>query len=598
MIVYSFHPLFSCNFIYSMINLIYSLKYQPKEKKLDIFKEEIAEKLCQIIEPLEKEEIFRMLERPAESHMGDYALPCFKLSKIFKKSPGDIAIDISNKFKAGDNIEKIETVKGYLNFYISDITLIKNVLSQIYSQKKSYGELNIGQGKTVVIDFASPNIAKPVAISHLRTTTIGNALSNLYKKLGYDVVRLNYLGDWGTQFGILLAAYKKWGQEADLTENNAVEYLYGLYVRFNKILDKEENREEARACFKDLENKKEDVVNIWKKFREYSIRYFQHVYDRIGVRFDVFSGESFYYEKAQEIIDELLKKKIALESEGALIVDLEKYSLGVAILKKSDDTTIYLARDLAAAIDRYDKYKFDKMFYVVGVPQKLYFRQLFKILELAGYKWAENCEHIDFGHIIGMKTRTGNLVGLSQILDEARDRVKLKIKDEIARDEKVDKDLLSEQIGIGAVVFNDLSKKRIKDVQFDWERVLNLEGDSGPYLQNVCARISGIIEKNREISINKNIKYELLKEKPALDLVRVLKRYPEEVKAAAKYKELYLINNYLLELAKVFHSSYKVLWVKGRDKDLAEARLLLIWAVKTVMSAGLKVLGIFPVERM
>ncbi len=561
------------------------------------FKKRIILELTKVVN-LPEESIERMLEIPAESNLGDFAFPCFQLSKIRHQSPSEIAMTIARELGKIEGISSVENIGPYVNFRVDKTILAKEILSEIYQRKEKFGETNAGNNQTVVIDYSSPNIAKPFHVGHLRSTIIGNCLKNVYQALGYRVVSINYLGDWGKQFGLLVLAFQKWGDKEEL-KDDPLKYLYKLYVRVNRAVEKDPSLDsQARELFKRMERGDNEILEYWQKFRALSIRKYEETYDRLGISFDVYSGESQYNEYMKKITLEIEKKKLWQSSQGAKIIDLQEYSLNIALLRKEDGTTLYLTRDIAAADERHQEYHFGKMLYVVGTDQKLHFEQLFKILELLGRKWASHCVHVDFGRVQGMSTRKGKVIFLEDLLDEGQKRALEKMK---ANPEKFvelsDAKLTADICGLSAIIFADLSNKRIKNYEFDWNKILTFEGDTGLYLQNAHARIAGIMRKSG-VELTDRIDYLALKEKEAVSLIRWLSRYPEIVKLAGDKYEPSFLCTYLLELARYFHKAYHIMRVKGEASIIAKARMNLFWATKQVLGNGMKLLGMKLLERM
>jgi len=561
------------------------------------FRKKIVSELAKVVN-LPKDDIERMLEVPAESTRGDFAFPCFQLSKIRHQPPSEIARKIVRDLGDIESISLVESIGPYINFKIDNTILAREILSEIYQKKEKFGETDIGSNQTIVIDYSSPNIAKPFHVGHLRSTIIGNCLKNVYQALGYKVISINYLGDWGKQFGLLVLAFQKWGDKEKLKED-PLKYLYKLYVKINQAVEEDPSlHSKARELFKQMENKDSEILEYWRKFRALSIKKYEETYNRLGISFDVYSGESQYNEYMEEIIQEMEKKKLLQASEGAKIIDLHKYNLNVALIKKEDGTTLYLTRDIAAADERYQKYHFDEMLYVVGTDQKLHFQQLFKILELLGRKWASRCVHVEFGRVQGMSTRKGKVIFLKDLLDEGQRRALEKMKTNSEKFSQLGNAKLTADIcGLSAIIFADLSNKRIKNYRFDWNQVLNFEGDTGLYLQNAHARIAGIMRKSG-VELTDKVDHSTLKEKEAVSLVRWLARYPEIVKLAGEKYEPSFICIYLLELARYFNRAYHLMRVKGEAPTIAKARMNLFWATKQVLGNGMKLLGMKLLERM
>lgn len=562
------------------------------------FREEIVRRLAQI--PGLSEELVRLLlEKPTDPSFGEYALPCFRLAREWRRRPNEIALDLARQLGSFGSIASVESVGPYLNFRIDPLALTRSVLLEIGEKGPEYGSDKLGEGETIVIDYSSPNIAKPFHMGHLRSTILGSSLKQIFSSLGYRVVSINFLGDWGTQFGLLALAYQKWGDDREL-EARPIRYLYELYVKINQAAQEEPAiQEAARENFRRMEEGDPGLLALWNRFRTLSIREYELVYSRLGVHFDVYSGESFYRDKVQGVFEELKAMGLLQLSQGAAIVDLLPWGLNVALLAKSDGTTLYLTRDLAAAHERYAEYRFNRLIYVVGSDQRLHFTQLFKVLELMGRPWADRCVHVDFGRILGMSTRRGQAVFLEDVLDEGKRRAMEKMQATPEKFAEVeDPDLTADICGISAIVFSDLSRRRVKDYEFDWEQVLAFEGDTGLYLQNAHARVAGIMRKSG-VALRHAIDYGLLlNEGETVDLVRHLAAFPEVIRRAAEEYEPAFVCTYLIGLARLLHQAYKSLWVQGRPTPLAEARLKLLWSVKQVLANGMRFLGMTPLERM
>lgn len=542
---------------------------------------------------LPKEEVEKLIESPPSPEMGDYAFPCFVLAKQFKKNPVEIAKSIAQKIKSSD-FEKVEAKGPYLNFFINRSLLADDILKKIQKEKDSYGASKVGKGKTIVFDMSSPNIAKPFGIGHLRSTIIGNSISEIAKFQGYKTVKINYLGDWGTQFGKLIVGYNKFGSAAKL-KKDPIKHLLELYVKVSKDESLEES---AREEFKKLEDSDKENLKLWKQFRDLSLKEFDKIYNLLDIKFDLVSGESTYNNKMDKTIEELEKKNLLKESEGAQIVDLESYNLGVCLIKKSDGATLYATRDLTAAIDRHNKYKFDKMIYEVGSEQKLHFRQIFKVLELLGYKWAKDCVHVDHGLYLGedgkkFSTRKGKTVFMSDILEETRELAKAELKKRYKLSEK-ELELRTKAIANAAIFYGDLKNYRANDVIFDIDRFLSFEGDTGPYLLYTYARAKSILEKAKYSSKNKySTIYPNDKEKA---LIFQLGNFPQTVSHALKELSPNIIANYTYQLAQQFNEFYHSTQVIGSDNEAF--RLALVDSFSQVLKNALALLGISVIEKM
>jgi arginyl-tRNA synthetase len=486
-----------------------------------------------------------------------------------------------------------------VNFFVDRVAYSRTALSTIMEQATGYGRSADGAGRTLVIDYSSPNIAKPFGVGHLRSTVIGNALNRIYDHLGYRVIRINHLGDWGTQFGKLIVAFKRWGDETALT-THAIQTLYDLYVRFHSEVETHpELDEEARGWFKRLEDGDPEARAIWQRFRDLSLEEFQRIYERLGISFDSLAGESFYEPYLEPTIERIRQAGLVSVSDQALIVDLRPYNMPPCLLRKKDEATLYATRDLAAAMYRHDNHNFWKMLYVVGADQRLHFQQVFKVLELMGFPWAEDCIHVDFGLIRfndeKMGTRRGNIIFLEDVLDRA-----VELAEHIV-DEKnpslVNKHEVAEAVGIGAVIFTDLSTRRVKDVNFEWEKVLTFEGETGPYVQYTHARACSVLRKAQQ-SVQAAADYSPLTQDDAFDLVRLLTTYPSVLQRAADNYEPFFVTDYLLTLSERFNKYYHNYRILTDETVVRAARLVLVQGVQTVLCSGLTVLGIKTPEEM
>ncbi len=540
---------------------------------------------------------------PPSSDLGDLAFPCFVLAKEKRQSPVKIAQELaaSDVFGEADgHLASAAAAGPYLNISFNRPSYARWVLEGAYSAGAAYGESEEGAGRAVAIDYSSPNIAKPFHVGHLRSTIIGGALYRLFAKLGYKPIGINHLGDWGTQFGKLIVGLKSWGEDRDLDDVLALNQLYVKYHEEEKVHP--ELAEEARAWFRKQEAGDDEALAMWRRIRDSSLDYFKRIYDRIGVSFDSYDGESFFNDKMGEIIELADKAGLTEISEGALIIDLEPHGIKTpALLKKSDGSTLYITRDLAAALYRHRTYHFEKLLYVTGSEQSLHFQQLFKVLELLGFDWSERCAHVGFGRVQGMSSREGNVIYLEELLDTAKEKALQNMQHNVSkRPDLEDEEHVAEVVGLAAIYFSDLSNRRIKDYTFDWDRAVSFEGDTGPYLLNAHARIAGIIRKCG-IAVPESIEdidLSRLDEPAAHRLVALVARYPEALTMAARDYEPSVVANYLLELARGLHSSYKALRVKDEAEDIARARLSLFVVVKNVLASGLKILGIPALDRM
>jgi len=555
-----------------------------------MFKEKIGDMLSKQLK-LDKNEVLKLLERPPQPEFGDFAFPCFGIAMKEKENPFKLAQKIVSELKLSKEIEKAEAKGAYINFFINKKILAETILNQILKEKTNYGGSKEGKGRKVVIDFSSPNIAKPMSIGHLRSTILGNSLCRIFSILGYKSVGINYLGDYGTQFGKLIVAYKKWGKKyAEQLEKDPVKILLRLYIKFHEEAEKDKALEEqARNEFKKLEDGDKENTALWKKFRELSLEDFKKFYELLGVKFDVYSGESEYMGKAKDLAKDLIKKKIAVESEGSHIIDLEKYSMPPCLITKSDGATLYSTRDLAAAIDRYKKYKFEKMLYVVGSEQKLHFQQIFKTLEILGYEWQKKCSHVNFGLIYlpeggKMSTRKGEIVFMEEVVEKIIAMTRKLITSEIPEKEK---DEIAKIVGVSALIYADLSNDRIKDISFDWDRILKLEGDSGPYLQYSHRRASSILEKE---PFKGKFNVQDLNDSEKI-LINELSRFSEVIKDAANHYAPHIIANYSNHLAQIFNDFYEKCPVIKAEEKIKQQRLAIVSATKQVLANCILLLG-------
>lgn len=557
------------------------------------FREKVVELINKHVEELSLEEINNLIEVPPSYDMGDYAFPVFSLAKTYRKAPHIIAEELANKITTDENFEKVENKAAYLNFFIDKVKLTESVLNEMVDKGDKFGSSDLGQGKTVIVEYSSPNIAKPFHIGHIRTTVIGNSLYKIYKFLGFNTISINHLGDYGTQFGMLISAYKKWG-DREVIETDPINELLKLYVRFNKEAEEDESlRDEARYWFKELENKNEEALQLWQWIRDVSLKEFNKVYDMLNIEFDSYAGESFYSDKMPAVLKQMEDSGIMKESEGAFIVDLEPYGMPPALIKKSDGSTLYTTRDITAAIYRKEKYDFYKNIYVVGSQQNLHFKAWMKVVELMGHEWASDCIHIPFGMVSlegsTLSTRKGNVVFLEDVLNTAVEKT-LKIINE-RNPNLADKDLVAKQIGVGAVIFQELFNQRIKDYVFTWERTLSFEGETGPYVQYTHARTNSLLEKG-EFNIADTVDYKLLSSEDEINIIRLMYDFPEIVLDSMEKNEPFFITRHIVELAKAFNKFYNSSPIIIEDLELKKARLMLTYGAKSVIKIGLGLLGI------
>ena len=563
------------------------------------FKIAIANCLKEKIEDLTLEEIVALIEVPPNKEMGDFAFPCFKLAKVFRKAPNMIAADLAENIEAKGAISKVMPLGGYVNFFVNKSQLAETVINDVLTKKEKYGHTDLGQDKAVVIDFSSPNIAKPFHIGHIRTTVIGNALYKIYDSQGYNVVRVNHLGDYGTQFGKLIVAFKLWGSK-EAVEANPIPELLKLYVKFHEEAEqKPEMEDEARAWFTKLENGDEEAKALWQWFRDESLKEFARVYDLLDIEFDSYAGESFYSDKMGVVIDQLKEKGLLVQSQGTNVVDLEEFNMPPALITKNDGSTLYMTRDLAAAIYRKNTYDFDKCIYVVGSQQSLHFQQLFKVLELMGYEWSKDLIHVPFGMVAleegTMSTRKGRVVFLEDVLKQAVEKTKEIVLSKNPNAKNVEQ--IAKQVGVGAVVFQELSNSRIKDYTFSWSRTLSFEGETGPYVQYTHARCCAVLRKAEE-EVTADINYDLLSEGDGAEVLKVIGSFNKAILAAMRKNEPHIITRFVLDLAQVFNKFYHDNPILVDDVEVRKARLALVAATRQTIENALALLGMHAPERM
>ena len=563
------------------------------------FKIAIANCLKEKIEDLTLEEIVALIEVPPNKEMGDYAFPCFKLAKVFRKAPNMIAADLAETIEAKGEISKVMPLGGYVNFFVNKSQLAESVIKDVLTKKENYGHSDLGQDKAVVIDFSSPNIAKPFHIGHIRTTVIGNALYKIYDSQGYNVIRVNHLGDYGTQFGKLIVAFKLWGNK-EAVEANPIPELLKLYIQFHDEAEKKpEMEDEARAWFTKLENGDEEARSLWQWFRDESLKEFARVYDLLDIEFDSYAGESFYSDKMDTVIEQIKEKGLLKQSQGTNIVDLEEYNMPPALITKNDGSTLYMTRDLAAAIYRKNTYDFEKCIYVVGSQQALHFQQLFKVLELMGFEWSKDLVHTPFGMVAleegTMSTRKGRVVFLEDVLKQAIEKTKETVLSKNPDAKNVDE--ISKQVGVGAVVFQELSNSRIKDYTFSWERTLSFEGETGPYVQYTHARCCAVLRKANE-EVTADINYELLSGGDAAEVLKVIGSFNKAIVSAMRRNEPHIVTRFVLDLAQSFNKFYHDNPIIVEDSEIRKARLALVAVTRQTLENGLAILGMHAPERM
>lgn len=560
-------------------------------------KNRIVELLDLQIDSMDAEEINSLLEIPPKSDMGDFAFPCFKLAKVFRKAPPMIVADLKEKIGCPEFLDKIECMGGYLNFFVNKSMFAKQIVDN-YLTDDNYGGSDEGKGKTICIDYSSPNVAKNFHVGHLRTTIIGNSLNKIFIKLGYHVERINHLGDWGTQFGKLIVAYKNWGSK-EAVEEQGIDELMRIYVKFHEEAEKDPSLDdEARAWFTKMEQGDEEALSIWKWFREISLKEFMRVYELLGMEFDSFAGESFYNDKMQPVIDELRQKGLIKVSEGAQIVELEDYNMPPCLITKKDGSSLYATRDIAAAMYRKKTYNFTKCLYVTGLEQKLHFAQWFKVIELMGYDWSKDLMHVPYG-LVSLKggklsTRKGHVIYAEDILNEAIQKTRSIIEEK--NPNIPNKEEVAKQVGIGAILFNDLYNQRIKDVIFDWEKLLNFDGETGPYVQYTYARAASVLRKIGDVP--EIYDYSVLCDDVSMALLKEISRYPQVVKDAADKLEPFVVSRYAVALAQAFNKFYHDCQINVEEENIKYTRANIVIIVKSILKDALSLLGIQCPEQM
>ena len=546
---------------------------------------------------LSEEAIVEKIEQPKDLKLGDYAFPAFVLAKVLRKAPQMIAQELVEKIDT-TNFEKVEAVGPYVNFFLDKAAFSEDVLHDVLTKQEHFGDATTGNGRQVPIAMSSPNLAKPMSMGHLRSTVIGNSIALLMEKSGYKPVKINHLGDWGTQFGKLMRAYELWGSEEEV-KNDPINSLLGYYVRFHKEdVENPQLDDEARDWFKRLEDGDEEATRLWKWFREESLKAFTTVYDRLGIEFDSYNGEAFYNDKMDEVVEILEDKGLLKESQGAQIVDLEEYNLNPALIKKTDGATLYITRDLAAAMYRKRTYDFAQSLYVVGNEQSNHFKQLKAVLKEMGYDWSDDIHHIPFGLITQggkkLSTRSGRVILLEKVLDDAVALAKEQI--EAKNPNLANKDQVAEEVGVGAVVFHDLKNERLNNFDFDLEEVVRFEGETGPYVQYSHARAMSILRKAGVTEIDPAKAYAVTDEN-AWETLRLLGEFPETVARAVAEYEPSVIAKYAIHLAKAFNKYYAHSKILVEDDQL-EARLALVASVADVLKEALRLLGVAAPDEM
>ena len=569
------------------------------------YRDLITQAIMDATEGLEAEDVKALVEIPADNKMGDYAFPCFKLAKVMRKAPPLIAKDIAEKISGNPLFEKVEQVNAYVNIFISRSAYIEDVVKEANGKGADFGKSDLGAGKKVIVEYSSPNIAKPFHIGHIRSTVIGNSIYKIFDCLGYDTVRINHLGDYGTQFGKMICAYRHWGSKEEV-EKEPIKTLLKYYTRFHEEAEKDPDLDqEARDIFTKLENGEKEELELWTWFREESLKEFTTVYKMLGIEFDSYAGESFYSDKMPAVVDELKEKGLLEESEGAMIVNLEDYDLGVALITKSDGSTLYITRDIAAAIYRKQHYDFYKNVYVVASQQNLHFQQWIKIVELLGYDWANDCVHVPFGLVSleegTMSTRHGRVVFLEDVLNKAVEKTREIIVEKNVVTDNIDE--TAAMVGIGAVMFQELSNNRIKDYTFSWDKVLNFDGETGPYVQYTYARAKSVLRNAGDDVVAKaeaaeGLDMQYISGDSAYELAKLIYAFPAVIGEAANKYEPSVVTRHIVDVAQAFNRFYhdEHILVDNEEEKLAKTALVI--AAANTIKNGLGLLGISAPEKM
>lgn len=562
-------------------------------------KNKIIDLLAAQIEGMSKEDISATIEIPPKPEMGDFAFPCFRLAKTMHKAPNIIAADIKEAIGDVDYLDRIEVKGAYLNFFVKTEVFVKSMIEAANSE--NFGGSDIGEGKNICLDYSSPNVAKNFHVGHLRTTIIGNSLYKIFSKLGYNAIRINHLGDWGTQFGKLIVAYKAWGSK-EAVEKDGISELMKLYVKFHEEADKNpELVDEARAWFARMEQGDEEALSIWQWFKDISLVEYKRTYDLLGVDFDYYLGESFYRDKCQEVVDKIAEAGLLKESEGAMIVDLSEYDMAPCIITKKDGSSIYATRDLAAIFYRKKTYNFCKCLYVTGQEQKLHFAQVFKVVELLGNEWAKNqLVHIPYGLVslegAKLSTRNGNIIYAEDILHDAIEKSLEIITEKSPNLEN--KEEVAKMVGVGSVLFNDLYNQRIKDVSFSWDKVLNFDGETGPYVQYTHARCSSVVRLAENFDPSNEVDFSVITEPDAIFLLKEINRFPKVVLDAADKYEPSIVARFAVDVAQAFNKFYNSTRINVPEENIKNARVMLTYLTKKTLSDALELLGIQAPEAM
>ena len=547
---------------------------------------------------LTAQDVTAMLETPPDKKLGDYALPCFRLAKTLRKGPPMIASALAEKM-TGEEIDHVEVVGGYMNIFVSRSNMAAGIVEAVLSKPGAWGSTKVGEGKTVCLDYSSINIAKRFHIGHLSTTMIGHSLKRIYDFNGYKTVGINHLGDWGSQFGKMVAAYKLWGNREEV-EKGGVQAMVDLYVKFHAEAEKDPSLDDlGRSWFKKIEDGDQEAMEIFSWFKAVTLKDTQRVYDLLGVSFDSYNGEAFYNDKMDPVVEELREKGLLVESQGAQVVNLDDYNMPPALVLRSDGATLYITRDLAAAFYRHNEYDFDKCLYVVAYQQNLHFKQLFKILDLMGHEWHKGMEHVSFGMVSyegrALSTREGYVVYLEDLLNKAIEKAREIIEEKSPN--LPNKDEVARQVGIGAVIYTDLSNNRIKDIDFRWDRALNFDGESGPYVQYTHARCCSVLRKAPDFA-GVTPDWSALTDDEAQALLRLISRFPDVIREAAAKYEPSMVTRAVTDIAQAYNKYYYEHRILDGEPAQAAARVALTAAAKTVIRTGLYLIGIEAPERM
>lgn len=576
----------------------------PEHSVLDLLRNYITDELHELTK-VDKKIVFESLDIPNTLEKGDLIIPIPRL-RLKGINPKEKAVEWAAAFKKGQYLKEIKSEGPFLQFFMNSNVLYNILIKDVLKRKADYGSLPVGLGKKIVVEFSSPNIAKPFHAGHLRSTIIGGFLSNIYEKFGYDVTRINYLGDWGKQFGILAVGFEKYGSE-DALVKDPINHLFEVYVKISGDATAEGDdsaiHAKAREYFKRMEDGDETALALWRRFREYSIEKYVETYQRLNINFDVYSGESQVPKDIMTKVSNIFEERgLLYEDRGAKLIDLSKYNkkLGKCLIQKSDGTSIYLTRDVGEAIKRKELYDFDQMIYVIACQQDLHVAQFFEILKQMGFPWAKDLMHINYGMVLGMSTRKGTVVFLDNILEETKDKMHEVMKKNEGKYAQIENpEEIADLVGISAVMIQDFQSKRINNYEFKWDRMTSFEGDTGPYLQYAHSRLLSVQRKSGfEESELVNANYDLLTEDGALDLIRIIAQYPETLKKSIKNHEPSTIVTYLFNLTHVVSTCYDILWVAGQEKELALARLALYASARQVLNNGMRLLGLTPVDRM